>query len=219
MGDAMRERCGLLTTLSGLERVSDSYDALICDVWGVVHDGQRAKAPACEALKKFRQRHGSVILVSNAPRPISDVKIQFARLGVPEECYDAIVTSGMAARAALARRAEAGAVRVFHLGPARDRGVFEGLPIEEVGENDAELVLCTGLFDDTVETPEAYRARLLAYRERRLPLWCANPDLVVQRGGELVYCAGALAKLYDELGGEVVYFGKPYRAIYEELAP
>lgn len=203
--------------LSGLGDVAASYDALVCDVWGVVHDGARAKAAACEALKTFRGRRGPVFLITNAPRLVRDVKLQFDRLRVPADCYDAIITSGEAARAELARRAAMRDVAIYHLGPERDRGVFEGLGVSSVPAEKAELVLCTGLFDDDIETPDDYRAQFAKFRARNLPMLCANPDLVVQRGGRLVFCAGALAKLYAELGGEVRYFGKPHRAIYDEV--
>jgi len=201
--------------LSHFAAIASDYDALICDVWGVVHNGQTAHLPACEALKKFRAAQGAVVLVSNAPRPVRDLKVQFARYGVPEDCYDAIVTSGAAAHDDLARRVAKGPVHMFHLGPERDRGVFDDLAVACVPEADADIVLCTGLFDDDTETPETYRAQLTDMKSRGLTMLCANPDLVVQRGGKLVYCAGALAKLYEELGGTVIYYGKPHQPIYD----
>jgi HAD superfamily hydrolase (TIGR01459 family) len=201
--------------LSHFADIAPDYDALICDVWGVVHNGQTAHLPACDALRKFRETRGAVVLVSNAPRPVRDLKMQFSRYGVPEDCYDTIVTSGAAAHDDLARRAAEGPVRMFHLGPERDRGVFDDLPVKSVSEGEADIVLCTGLFDDDIETPETYRAQLTDMKKRGLPMLCANPDLVVQRGGKLVYCAGALAKLYEELGGTVIYYGKPHRPIYD----
>jgi HAD superfamily hydrolase (TIGR01459 family) len=201
--------------LSHFSEIAPDYDALICDVWGVVHNGQTAHQPACEALKKFRATRGPVVLVSNAPRPVRDLKVQFARYGVPDDSYDTIITSGAAAHDELARRVAQSPIKMFHLGPDRDRGVFDDLPVSSVPEEQADIVLCTGLFDDDTETPETYRAQLTDMKKRGLTMLCANPDLVVQRGGKLVYCAGALAKLYEELGGTVTYYGKPHRPIYD----
>jgi HAD superfamily hydrolase (TIGR01459 family) len=201
--------------LAGLREIASQYDALICDVWGVVHDGARARAAACDALKYFRSRRGRVVLLSNAPRPVSDLKVQFMHFGVPEDCYDAIVTSGAAARDALAKGAERARLRMFHLGPERDRGVFEGLQLDSVPLENAEIVLCTGLFDDDSETPADYRDLFGTMTSRGLAMLCANPDRVVQRGGRLVHCAGALAEEYERLGGSVTYYGKPHLPIYE----
>lgn len=201
--------------LPGLSEIAARYDALICDVWGVLHDGQTARAPAVEALRRFRAERGPVVLLSNAPRPEKDLKEQFARFGVPEDCYDGIMTSGMAARADLERRAQGSRLAMLHLGPPRDRGVFEGLNVECVDTNQARVVLCTGLYDDDHETPEDYRELLDRFRAHGLVMLCANPDLVVQRGDRLIYCAGAIARAYRKIGGEVVYYGKPHRPIYE----
>ena len=201
--------------LKGLHEIAQAYDAAFCDVWGVLHDGRSARRPAVETLRKFRRERGPVILLSNAPRPVSDVEKQFAGLGIPHDCYDAILTSGVLAHDDLARRSRAGTVKLLHLGPERDRGVFAGLSVSCVSADEAELVLCTGLFDDDSESPEDYRDLLTDLCRRKLPLLCVNPDIVVQRGGKLVYCAGALARLYDQLGGTSVYYGKPHRPIYD----
>lgn len=206
---------GNVPILSGLGEIADSYDALFCDVWGVLHDGRNAKLSAVEALRHFRARRGPVILLSNAPRPAADVEEQLSRLRVPRDCFDAIFTSGMLARDDLARRARGRELPMLHIGPDRDGGVFAGLPVRCVKAEEAEIALCTGLFDDDSETPEDYREMLGALNARGLQLLCANPDIVVQRGGRLVFCAGALARLYDELGGIAVYYGKPYRPIFD----
>jgi HAD superfamily hydrolase (TIGR01459 family) len=201
--------------LSGLSEIADAYDALLCDVWGVVHDGRSGRAPAVDALRAFRSRRGPVVLLSNAPRPVEDVQKQFSRLGVPEECYDVILTSGVLAREELARRAAKDGLKILHIGPERDRGIFAGLSVACVGAEEAEVVLCTGLFDDETETPADYRGMLADLERRGLNFLCANPDIVVQRGGQLIYCAGALARLYKQLGGACVYFGKPHPPIYQ----
>jgi len=201
--------------LTNLSTIAADYDALLCDVWGVLHNGVRAFDPACAALKAFRGKFGRVILLSNAPRPASDIEGQFARLGVPPDCYDVIVTSGGAAREDLARRAARGRLAMFHLGPERDRNLYAGLDIALSDVAGADIVLCTGLFDDEAETPDDYTDMLAAMKGRGLTMLCANPDLVVQRGGRLVHCAGSLARAYEAIGGTVVYYGKPHLPIYD----
>jgi HAD superfamily hydrolase (TIGR01459 family) len=201
--------------LRGLSEIAARYDALICDVWGVLHDGQKARGEAVAALRHFRAAQGPVVLLSNAPRPVVDLLAQFERFGVPPDCYDGIMTSGAAARADLESRAGSGRLAMFHLGPERDRGVFAGLPVDCVREEEAQIVLCTGLFDDDHETPEDYRAMLVRFHARGIVMLCANPDIKVQRGSQLVYCAGAIAAAYEAIGGAVVYYGKPHRPIYD----
>ncbi len=201
--------------LRGLGQIADGYDALLCDVWGVVHDGTRAHGEAVDALRQFRARRGPVILLSNAPRPAEDVEQQFERLHVPKNCYDSILTSGVLAREDIARRSEGRELPLLHIGPKRDRGIIAGLPVICVEPARAEIALCTGLFDDDTETPDDYRPMLADLKARDLVFLCANPDIVVQRGGKLIYCAGALARLYAGLGGSVVYYGKPHAPIYE----
>jgi HAD superfamily hydrolase (TIGR01459 family) len=201
--------------LTGLSEIASEYDALVCDIWGVLHNGTTANSPACAALTRFRAARGPVILLSNAPRPARDVEEMFNRFGVPLDCYDAIVTSGVATRIDLEDRARGKRLRMFHLGPDRDRGIFEGLNIEPAGIESADIVLNSGLFDDDVETPEDYKDRLAQMRARGLTMICANPDWLVQRGGKLIYCAGALANAYEKIGGTVIYYGKPKRAIYD----
>ncbi len=201
--------------ISGLSELAPAYDALVCDIWGVLHNGQNAHLAACEALKRFRAERGPVILLSNAPRPVGDLEIQFERIGVPFDCYDAIMTSGVAARDDLARRASGARLKMLHLGPERDRGVFDGLNLDCVSLADAEIVLCTGFYDDETETPVDYADTLADLHARGLTLLCANPDLVVQRGGKMIPCAGAMAKAYEAIGGEAVYYGKPHLPIYD----
>lgn len=201
--------------LSGLSEIASDYDALVCDVWGVLHDGKHAREPAVIALQNFRKTRGPVVLLSNAPRPAVEVEKMLARFGVPNDCYDSIMTSGVAARENLAARAHGHTLPMLHLGPERDRGVFEGLPVECVDAAHAKIVLCTGLYDDDTETPDDYREMLNDLRGRGLTLLCANPDIVVQRGSQLIYCAGAIAREYQKIGGDVVYYGKPHLPVYE----
>lgn len=194
-----------------LEDLAADYAVMLCDVWGVVHNGKRAHAAACEALARMRALGKAVIMITNAPRPHHGVEAQFATLGVPSGCWDRIVTSGDVTRALIA----AGPRRIFHLGPDRDLILYDGLDVELVEEPEAGTVCCTGLFDDTSETPEDYATMLRRLRSRDLPMICANPDIVVERGDELVWCAGALARDYGLLGGRTLIAGKPHRPIYD----
>jgi HAD superfamily hydrolase (TIGR01459 family) len=200
--------------IAGLSELAPSYDALICDVWGVIHDGKTAHPAAAEALKQFRQKHGPVVLLTNAPRLTSEVAAQCAQYGLPEGCYDAIVSSGAAARGELERRGADG-LPLYYIGPDKDLPLLEGMGLNFTGIDRAQIAFCTGLVDDLTETPLNYVDRLAAMRARDLTMICANPDLVVHRGPQLCYCAGALAKEYEKLGGTAIYYGKPHLPIYD----
>jgi len=193
--------------------IASSYDVILSDVWGVVHNGVEATPAACEALSRFRERGGSVVLITNAPRPGAVVTKFLDRLSVPRDAYDAIVSSGDVSRAVMAARP---GKRVFHIGPERDLPIFDGLGLSFVTYEQADYVVCTGLANDEVETAESYRDLLMKLKARRLFMVCGNPDLVVERGDRLVPCAGAVADLYAQLGGEVLYAGKPHRPIYDQ---
>lgn len=199
--------------IHGLSEIASGHDALICDIWGVVHDGTAPFFPAVEALRHFRRDHGRVVLLSNAPRMPESVVTQFRRIGVPTDCYDAIVTSGGATHQDLVRR---GPVSLYYIGPDGDRTLLDGLSATTAGIEEADVAVCVGLKDDLTETPDDYAGLLEKMRQKRLLMLCANPDLKVFRGKTLCWCAGALAQAYEALGGKVVYFGKPYPAIYEE---
>ena len=192
--------------------LAPGYDVLLCDVWGVVHNGVTAFPHACDALMHARARGAAVILITNAPRPSEVVARQLERLHVPRETYDAIVSSGDVTRAVVQGRP---GQTLFHLGPERDRSIFTGLNVRFAPLQTADYVVCSGLDNDEVETPNDYRARLEAMLARKLFMVCGNPDVVVERGTRLVYCAGSIADLYATMGGEVLYAGKPYRPIYE----
>jgi len=199
--------------LNGLNEVADQYDVLLCDVWGVIHNGRDSFSAACAALIRFQQERGPVILISNSPRPARAVEPQLDALGVPREAWTSFITSGDATRALLAERAPGPAWRI---GPERDNVLYEGLGLEFAGPADAAFIACTGPVEDEIETPEDYRAELTIAGERGLTMICANPDRVVHRGERLIFCGGALADLYGELGGEVIMAGKPYPAIYDQ---
>lgn len=208
---------GEAIALSGLAEIADRYDAILCDIWGVLHNGERSFPAADAALREARARGKAVVLITNAPRPHGEVEAQLAALGIDADAYDQVVTSGDVCAQAIAARAPG---RPVHIGPARDLPIFTAaaeLTLSEVAPvaiADADFAVCTGLVDDTVETPADYEATLAACRAKNLPMICANPDLVVYRGEQLVYCAGALAERYEELGGTVEQAGKPYAPIY-----
>jgi len=197
--------------LQRLDELMDRYDVLLCDVWGVLHNGVDSFASASAALSRARKAGLTVVLITNAPRRFDSVAQQIHALGVPESSYDRIVTSGDVTRE-LIRNAPR---RVFHLGPERDETLYEGLDVELVEEREADVVVCTGFFDDETEAPEDYAEMLIRFRSRDLPFICANPDIVVERGDRLIWCAGALARDYGQLGGRTLIAGKPHRPIYE----
>jgi HAD superfamily hydrolase (TIGR01459 family) len=202
--------------LAGLSEIAADYDVAICDVWGVIHNGRDAYLSAVEAMRRFRAERGPVVLLSNAPRLADGVEYFFRRVGVPFDFYDAIVTGGEAARAELEARTAGGReLSLFYLGPERDHPLFEGLPLKLTDPEHAEAVLCTGFYDDEIEAPDDYRPLLQTFLSRKLEFLCANPDIVVQRGDRLIYCAGAIAKLYETMGGEAIYYGKPHKPVFE----
>lgn len=198
--------------LDGLAAVACDYDVLLCDVWGVIHNGRESFPGATEALQRFATERGPVVLISNAPRPARDVLPQLRGLGVPDGAWSGFVTSGDATRAVLGQFAPGPA---WALGPARDAPLYAGLGLSFSGPDEAAFIACTGPVDDEHETPEDYRERLTACVARGLVMVCANPDRVVQRGDQLIYCGGALADLYAALGGQVVMAGKPCSPIYD----
>lgn len=211
-------RAAAVPVIAGLGEIAGGYDVALCDIWGVVHNGERSFPTATEALARFRRGGGTVVLITNAPRPGGPIREQLAELRVPREAYDDIVTSGDVTLALIAGR---GSAAVHHIGPPRDLSLFDSAallspaaPPRLASLDRADYVVCTGLFDDEHETPDDYAAPLAAMLARRLPLICANPDLVVQRGDAMIYCAGALAQRYEEMGGPAVYAGKPYAPIY-----
>lgn len=197
--------------IGGLAEVAGRYGTIFCDVWGVLHDGVRKSAPAERALLGARGAGVGVVLLTNSPRLSGAVAEQLDLLDIAREAYDAIVTSGDVTRELIAQARG----RVFHIGPARDRDVFAGMAASMAGEDEAETIVATGLFDDERETPADYAGRLARLAARGVPMICANPDVVVHRGARLVFCAGALARDYAALGGAVRMAGKPHPPIYE----
>ncbi|WP_374660261.1 TIGR01459 family HAD-type hydrolase [Phenylobacterium sp.] len=198
--------------INGLSAVADRYDVLLSDVWGVIHNGRESFRDACAALARWRAERGPVILISNAPRPSSAVHSQLDQLGVPREAWSAFISSGDATRILLSARAPGPA---WAIGPDKDAALYEGLDLAFSGPEGAAFISCTGPYDDDVEGPDDYEARFKVALERRLPMICANPDIVVQKGDRLIYCGGALAQRYEEMGGEVIMAGKPHAPIYD----
>ncbi len=193
--------------------LAERYDALLCDVWGVLHNGVAAYEGVVDALCQFRQEGGKVLLLSNAPRPGLRIPAHLEGFGVPRDAYDDVLTSGDATRASIGGGRYG--TRFWHLGPDRDRPTFEGLALEQVAEEEADFVLCTGLFDDETETADNYTELLARLKTRDVDLVCANPDIVVDRGEKQVFCGGAIAQAYTRIGGRSHYFGKPHAPIYE----
>jgi HAD superfamily hydrolase (TIGR01459 family) len=201
-----------LRFVENLRELVGNVDVVLSDIWGVVHNGLEAFPEACAALNAFRERGGTVILITNAPRPADSVQRQLRKLHVPDETYDDIVSSGDLTRHYVADHP---GKKVYWLGPERDNSIYRGLDPNLAPLDQADYIVCTGPFDDETETAEDYRGMMLQARERNLQLICANPDIVVERGDRLVYCAGAIAELYRELGGDVIFYGKPHRPIYD----
>ncbi|QYK40782.1 MAG: TIGR01459 family HAD-type hydrolase [Paracoccaceae bacterium] len=212
--------------IPSLAQVASRYGALFCDLWGCLHNGVRPFPAAVAALQSYRKGGGRVILVTNAPRPKPSVISQLDRIGVPRDCWDDVATSGDAAQYALL----SGAVgrRIHHIGPwEKDKAFFTDFaedlapmaaaapPFDFVPLAEAEGIVCTGPNDEDRDLPEDYRPQFLMAKTRGLKLLCANPDIVVDYGDRRIYCAGALAQLYDQMGGESLYFGKPHPPIYD----
>ncbi len=208
--------------VAGLAALRESYNALLCDVWGVLHNGRQAFDGAYDCLKNWRDGGGKVLLLSNAPRPGRTVAAQLDRMGVAGDAFDAVLTSGDVAQQMTLQRIKDGQ-RCFHVGPDKDMDLIEDAKIPISGLEEADFILFTGMYDDDVETPDDYRDMMATWQARNLPVLCANPDRKVQMADKVIYCAGAVAELYEQAGGEVVWLGKPYLPVYtqarEKLAP
>jgi HAD superfamily hydrolase (TIGR01459 family) len=211
--------------IRSLADLSGRYDAVFCDLWGCLHNGQTAYPAAVSALQGFRNAGGKVVLLTNAPRPMASVIKQLQALSVPPDAWDIVVTSGDAAQMGML----SGAVgqMVHHIGAPKDEVFFTDFAddlrefaltqpvIHRVPLQEAQGIVCTGLKDDMTETPDDYRATLLMAKTLGLPMLCANPDIVVDLGDKRLYCAGALAQAYEQMGGTALYFGKPHPPIYD----
>ena len=201
-----------MTAHPRLSNLAHDYDALLCDVWGVIRDGRSVIPDALDALVKYREQGGTVVLLSNSPRRAKSLITHLTQLGAPREAFDDAVSSGEATFAELTRRAPGPA---YKLGPAFDDPLYQGSGLEFAPLDEAKFISCTGLIDYEAETPDDYEDLLREAQLRGLPMVCANPDIVVQLGDTLAYCAGALAQRYEQMGGEVIILGKPNPAIYD----
>ena len=208
----MTERESPIPVLDGIATLAPTSDAWLVDIWGVMHNGVAAFVGAADACRRFRSAGGTVVLLSNAPRPAPAALAQLDRIGVPRDAFDAIVTSGDLTRGLVSSWKDR---RIHHLGPERDIGIFAGLDVPLVASVDAEIVVCTGFLDDETETVEDYATTLKGFLRRGAVMICANPDLRVERGNRLVPCAGALAQSFEQMGGTVVYAGKPHPPVYD----
>jgi HAD superfamily hydrolase (TIGR01459 family) len=199
--------------LSSIASLAATSDVWFVDIWGVIHNGVRPCASSVAACEAFRKQGGTVLLVTNAPRPRFSVRRQLDRIGVAATAYDEIVSSGDVSRDLIEGWAGR---RILQIGPERDLPIFAGLgAVPGATANDAEVAVCTGLYDDETETPADYAAILAVLKSRAVPMICANPDRTVERDGRIIYCAGAVAAAYEALGGTVSYAGKPFQPIYE----
>lgn len=197
--------------IDGLHEIASRYDGILCDVWGVLHNGVSPWPGAINALSQFRDQGGTVVMITNSPRRKSAVVDQLYDIGVPQGVFDDVVTSGDVTRKLISEVES----EIFHIGPERDLHLFEGLDVRLVELDEAQSVVCTGLNDDRTETPEEYQQLLGQIRKRALPFICANPDIVVEYGDQLLWCAGALARDYSAIGGATHIAGKPHNPIYE----
>jgi len=197
--------------IASLEGVLDRYDAILCDVWGVIHNGRRIFPYAAAALTQARNAGKYVVLLTNVPKPRGPIPGQLDRLGFPRAAYDSIVTSGDAIRAELAKRAPG---PMYKIGPEHDHSLWEGLGLTQSELARANFIGISGLNRDD-EEPSAYADILREARARDLELLSANPDIVVRVGDQLIWCAGAIARDYAAIGGRVVMAGKPHAQIYE----
>lgn len=201
------------TEATPLSALASQYDGLLCDIWGVIHNGISAFDAAVDALCRYRASGRHVVLITNAPRAAKDVYPQLERLGVPRNAFDCIVTSGDVTRNLIQENPD---TPLFHFGPARDHSILEGVRNPIVGISDAKLCLLTGPLDDAIETVDVYQRVLVEMQNNAVQVICANPDLVVRAGNRTVICAGSIAQRYLQLGGTVIFSGKPQASIYQE---
>ncbi|MEO0822670.1 MAG: TIGR01459 family HAD-type hydrolase [Pseudomonadota bacterium] len=199
--------------IASLDEIAAGYDALLVDLWGCYHNGLEPYPAAVAALRRYRAAGGLVILLTNAPRPAAGVARFLAGIGAPEDTHDGIMSSGEACQRSM--RSGRYGRRFHYVGPDRDLGMLAEIGLAPAPVEEAEAILLVGLFDDATETPEDYDPQIAAWRARALPVLCANPDIIVDRGTERLWCAGAIAQRYEQAGGPVVWYGKPHPPSYE----
>ena len=200
--------------INNFSEIDEKYDSIICDIWGVIHNGHELFSSSVECLLRYKKLGYPIILVTNAPRPSSEIKVILEKMGLNEKCYDKIITSGDLTQKIL-NKGDLGS-NCYHIGPDRDLKVFEGVNVKRVDFENADFIFVTGLYDDENENEESYLPLLELAKKRNLKLLCANPDIWVQRGNELVPCAGAISKKYKSIGGDTINIGKPFSPIFDE---
>lgn len=200
--------------INNFQDIEDNYDALICDVWGVIHNGRELFEGVNDCLVNFRSKQKPVVLLSNAPRPSKYIERMLNQLGLDRKSYNEIVTSGDLTMSVL-NESHYGS-KCYHIGPDRDLNIFDGVNVSRVSFEESDFLFVTGLFDDETEDENSYSSILYEAKKRNLKLVCANPDIVVQRGEKLIPCAGAISKKYKEIGGKVVNIGKPFSPIFDK---
>jgi HAD superfamily hydrolase (TIGR01459 family) len=200
-----------LRELNHLSEVFDAYDTFVIDLWGVIHNGIKLNEKAIEAVDQLRRNSKKIVFLSNAPRPSAKVKDFLLKIKMDKKYLTHVITSGEAAMNAINQN-KFGKF-FFHLGPPRDTSVFEKVKDSKTEINNCDFILCTGLFDEHEENMEYYKNFLVNYTSKKLV--CTNPDLIVHRGDKEEYCAGYIAKIFEDLGGEAIYYGKPHKEIYK----
>ena len=200
--------------ISNFSEIEEKYDSIICDIWGVIHNGQELFKSSIECLLRYKDIGYPIILVTNAPRPSAEIKNILQKMGLNEKCYDKIITSGDLTQKIL-NKGDLGS-SCYHIGPDRDLKVFDGVNVKRVEFDSADFIFVTGLNNDETENDESYLPLLMSAKKRNLKLLCANPDIWVQRGKDLIPCAGAISQKYKSIGGETINIGKPFAPIFDE---
>ena len=200
--------------ISNFSEIEEKYDSIICDIWGVIHNGQELFKSSIECLLRYKDIGYLIILVTNAPRPSAEIKNILQKMGLNEKCYDKIITSGDLTQKIL-NKGDLGS-SCYHIGPDRDLKVFDGVNVKRVEFDSADFIFVTGLNNDETENDESYLPLLMSAKKRNLKLLCANPDIWVQRGNDLIPCAGAISQKYKSIGGETINIGKPFAPIFDE---
>ena len=197
----------------GLQSIVENYDLFYIDLWGVVHNGIHLHKEAINVLKKLSELKKDFILLTNAPRPNSIVKTFLEKMGMDQRIRNHVFTSGEAALNYLKNNYSK--EKFFHIGPPRDFDLFLSFKDNKCKNiEDAEYILCTGLFEKYEEDLKFYKNYLEGNLKKKMI--CTNPDLIVDRGDKRELCAGSVAMVFEKMGGEVVYFGKPYPEVYNQ---
>ena len=197
--------------LNHLSEVFDAYDTFVIDLWGVMHDGIKLNDGAMEAVAQLKIKSKKIVFLSNAPRPSAKVVDFLLKMKMKKNYLSNVMTSGEAAMQAINQNKFG--KKFFHLGPSRDSSIFKKVKDNKTEIDDCDFILCTGLFDENEDNMDYYKNLLLKHVSKKLV--CTNPDLIVHRGNKEEYCAGYIAKIFEELGGKVTYYGKPHKEIYQ----